>query len=323
MGSRLVCRAKRSLYAGGIRRAAAAPLPVISVGNIALGGSGKTPLVLDLLRFLLEEGFRPALVSRGYKGGWEKIGGVVSDGKSLLAGLEEAGDEPFMAALNTPRAGVYVGRDRLASCRRAAAAGFNVAVLDDGFQHLRLARDFDIVLQDASRGRILREGSSALRRADIVLHAGAPPRLRTVRGAATPLLFPCATSAKGLVPLGGGTPAVPSSAAGERFLAFSGIARPERFFDLLEALGLPPAARISFPDHYAYPDRALARIASEAGAAGCRRLITTEKDAAKLRGRLEAATSLPAFYLKIGLDLPTAFYDAVRARLGQARSAAR
>ena len=263
---------KRSLYARGWRRAARAPIPVVSVGNITLGGSGKTPLVhRAAARPVSEAGFRPALVSRGYKGGWEKTGGVVSDGRSLLAGIAEAGDEPFMAALREPKAGVYVGRDRLASCRRAAEAGFDVAVLDDGFQHLRLARDIDIVLDDAGRGRILREGTSALRQADIVLHAGTPPRLRIRRGKPAPLFFPCRTSAKGLVPFGGETADEPSAAAGEPFLAFCGIARPGA---ILRPCSSPwafgPAARLRFPDHYAYPDRALARIADGARHAACR-----------------------------------------------------
>jgi tetraacyldisaccharide 4'-kinase len=323
LGSRLVCRIRRARLGRGRVRAERAPLPVLSVGNISMGGSEKTPLAMDLLSFLLAAGFHPALVSRGYKGGWEKTGGVVSDGHALLAGAAEAGDEPLMAARRVPRAGVYVGWDRLASCRRAAAAGFDVAVLDDGFQHFRLARDLDIVLVRPGAGRILREGPSALRRADIVLHAGAAPKIRAGKDKPRPLLFPYRTTSKGLVPFDGEGSEMPAELPPGPFLAFCGIAGPERFFALLASLNLQPAARLRFPDHHAYPDRSLAGIAEAARRASCRSLITTEKDATKLRERLTAATGLPAFWLKIGLDLPAEFYAAVRSRLDRAGSPAR
>jgi tetraacyldisaccharide 4'-kinase len=319
LGSRLVCRLRRWAYARGIRRAERAPIPVIGVGNITLGGSGKTPLAVELLRFLQGAGLRPALVSRGYKGAWEKAGGVVSDGSSEPAGAAEAGDEPAMVARAVPGAGVYVGRDRPASCRKAAAHGFDVAVLDDGFQHLRLDRDLDIVLHEPSRGRILREGPSALRRADIVLSEGPPAAVKGIGKGPGPLVFSYGVSARGLVPFGGGKRKDSAEAKESPFLAFCGIARPERFFALLESLSLRPSARLAFPDHYPYPDRSLDRIAAEAVAAGCRRLIATEKDAVKLGARLEIRTGLPAAYLEIGLDLPEAFYAALRDRLKRAR----
>ncbi len=313
-GSRLVCRIRRARSGRGGGRAKRSPIPVVSVGNIALGGSGKTPLAMELLRFLADAGRRPALISRGYKGAWEKTGGVVSDGRSLLANAAQAGDEPLQAALNVPRAGVYVGRDRLESCRKAAAAGFDAAVLDDGFQHFRLARDLDIVLAGAGDGAILREGPSALRSADIVLHAGPAPRIPARPDGSAPQLFPYRVVSRGIVPFGGG-PDSPVAAPPEPFLAFCGIARPERFFALLESAGWRPAARLRFPDHHAYPERSLARIAAAARAAACRSLVTTEKDAVKLTERLAAATGLPAHFLKLGLELPDAFFEAVRSRL--------
>jgi tetraacyldisaccharide 4'-kinase len=323
LGSRLVCRLRRWVYARGLRHAGRAPLAVIGVGNITLGGSGKTPLAVELLRFLQGEGRRPALVSRGYKGAWEKSGGVASDGRSGPAGAAEAGDEPAMVARAVPGAGVYVGRDRLASCRKAAADGFDVAVLDDGFQHLRLARDLDIVLHGPSRGRVLREGPSALRRADIILSEGPAAAVKGIGAVPGPLVFSYGVSARGLVPFGGGPRTDPARAKEAAFLAFCGIARPERFFALLESLGLKPAARLAFPDHFSYPDKALDLIAAKAAAAGCRRLVATEKDAVKLGARLESKTGLSAAYLEIGLDLPEAFFAAVRDRLEWARSGGR
>ena len=129
--SRPVCRLKRALHRIGVLRAARAPLPVLSVGNLALGGSEKTPLALDLLGYFLEIGRKPALVSRGYKSAWERTGGVLSNGRTITGTWREGGDEPFLAARRHPGAGVFIGRDRLASCRRAREAGFDVAILDD------------------------------------------------------------------------------------------------------------------------------------------------------------------------------------------------
>ncbi len=318
LGSRLVCRIRRARFGRGGARAARAPIPVLSVGNIALGGSEKTPLAVDLLRFLLEAGFHPALISRGYKGAWEKMGGVVSDGRALRASAAQAGDEPLLAALNVPRAGVYVGRDRLASCRKAEADGFDAAVLDDGFQHFRLARDLDVVLVRPGAGSVLREGPSALAAADIVLHAGPAPRIGSRPGDPAPLLFPYRTVGRGIFAFGSGGPDAPVEAPPEPCLAFCGIARPERFFALLESTGLRPAARLLFPDHHDYPDRSLARISAAARAAACRSLITTEKDAVKLRDRIGTATGLTAHFLKLGLEIPDGFYEAVLSRLSRA-----
>ena len=121
---RLGCRIRNALYDKGLLAPADAPLPVVSVGNISFGGSEKTPLAQEILRHLLDKGIKPALVTRGYRGRWERTGGVLSQGRGLLGDWREAGDEPFMVALNLPAAGVYVGRDRLASCRLAKADGF-------------------------------------------------------------------------------------------------------------------------------------------------------------------------------------------------------
>jgi tetraacyldisaccharide 4'-kinase len=313
--SRFVCRIKRILYGCGIIPSERAPLAVISVGNLALGGSEKTPLAMELIGFFLSLGRRPALVTRGYKGTWEQRGGVLSDGASMSGGWIEAGDEPYLAALKFPGTGVYVGRDRAASCRRAREAGFDVAILDDGFQHLRLRRDLDIVLHDPKSRTPLREGRSALHAAGIVLlkndahhpAAGAEP------ASDRPRIFSYSVREQGLVPLAGGANRPLSSLIGRRVFAFSGIARPERFFNQLAGSGVFPAARRAFPDHYNYPGSALEEIAATALAAGCDALLTTEKDAVKLRGRLEPGQGAEAFVLLIGLELPVEFFEAVRA----------
>src|SRR4030042_1951907 len=131
--SRRLSRIKNFLYDRGVFKPRRAPLPVISVGNISLGGTEKTPLAMELLSGLLALGRRPALISRGYKGRWEKTGGVLSDGRSILGTWQDAGDEPCLIARSFPAVGVYVGKNRLTSCRRAAGAGVDIAGLDDGF----------------------------------------------------------------------------------------------------------------------------------------------------------------------------------------------
>ncbi len=319
--SRPVCRFKRWLYGRGLRQSRSAPLIVLSVGNIAHGGSEKTPLVLEILRLLLRHGYRPALVSRGYKGTWEKRGGIVSDGGSILAGWREAGDEPLMAALEAPGAGVFVGRERWASCRKAADMGFDVAVLDDGFQHLRLRRDLDIVLHDPAARTGLREGPSALRRAGIVLlkksSAAGSGNSRPFRTSSSTFLY--GVSAAGVSPLDGG-PLLPiDSLRGRKLAAFCGIARPERFFGLVDNLGLDISARAVFPDHFFYPDKALNKLAAAALNSGCGSFLTTEKDAVKLRGRMKGPAGLPVFVLRIGLDLPEEFSAAVLEALARIR----
>jgi tetraacyldisaccharide 4'-kinase len=155
--SRFVSRIKNFLYDVNILKPKRAPLPVISVGSIFLGGTEKTPLAMEILGWLLERGRRPALVSRGYRGQWEKEGGLVSNGAGLFASWEQSGDEPLMVARAIPRAGVFVGKDRLDSCRRAKDMGFEIAVLDDGFQHRRLGRDLDIVIFSPRERTALRD----------------------------------------------------------------------------------------------------------------------------------------------------------------------
>lgn len=308
--SRPVCRLKRALHRMGVLHAGQAPLPVLSVGNLTLGGSEKTPLALDLLGFLLEIGRKPALVTRGYKSAWERTGGVLSNGRTITGTWREGGDEPFLAARRHPGAGVYVGRDRLASCRRARQAGFDVAVLDDGFQHLRLRRDLDIVLYDPASRTPLREGPAALAAADVVLMKNRPgsPALRA--GRAT--FFDYKVRENGIIPLQDGPVRPLSALRGRRIYAFCGIARPERFFELLQAAGTAPSARAIFPDHFDYPDTALVRLAAAAREADCPVLLTTEKDAVKIRDRREAIAGLESFVLRIDLELPSGFHERVR-----------
>ena len=311
--SRAACRAKYALVRAGIRSPHRAPVPVISVGNLTVGGSEKTPLVMELLAFLERRGVRPALVSRGYRGSWEKMGGVVSDGNQIQGGWQEGGDEPCMIARRFPRAGVYVGKHRYRSSLAAAEAGFGVIVLDDGFQHIRLARDLDIVLHDPASRSPLREGIPALRRAGILLlKKGSRPDAAAFAARFPGLsVFEYSVAVKGLSLLGDEAILPPSALAGRDVSAFCGIARPERFLDLLPGLKIYPLVRTEFPDHFPYPDAALEKLSAEAAARRAEAFVTTEKDAVKLLGRTASFRGVPVHVLRIGLDLPEAFFEKI------------
>jgi len=303
--SRNVCAWKAARYDSGRTSARRAPLPVIAVGNLTLGGSSKTPLVMALIDRLLGRGFRPALVTRGYRGSWARTGGVLSDGRRFFGGWREGGDEPMMVARRYPEAGVFVGRHRFPSCLRAEDMGFDVCLLDDAFQHLGIARDLDIVIHDPRSREPLRESETALSRADILLIPGGLdpgtssayrkrfPRLDIFEFAVKPLSFE------------------PQPLPGQRILAFAGIARPERFFELLDTLGVAPVGQLAFPDHYAYPAAGRAKIAAAARRLKASALVTTEKDAVKFGPDGLHFPDFPLHILRIGLDLPQAFYDRV------------
>ena len=289
---------------------------MISAGNLTLGGSGKTPLAAELIGYFLARGRHPAIITRGYRGSWERRGGVLSDGRSVFGGPREAGDEPAMIARRFPKAGIFIGRHRFASCLKAEALGFDLCVLDDGFQHLGLARDLDIVLHDPGRGGALREGESALNRAGVLLlpqgtAAGTAdeyrkrfPRLE---------VFEYAVSVRALDFEDGAAADPAGRLAGRRVLAFAGIARPGRFFDLLESLGASVAARLAFPDHFAYPASGIARISSAVARLKPDLVITTEKDAVKFKAGEWRIAGVPLAVLRIGLDLPAGFYARVEA----------
>lgn len=316
--SRPVAAGKARLYELGWRKTRLSPLPVVSVGNIALGGSGKTPLVIDLVAWAQRRGLKPAVVTRGYKGRWEKSGGVLSDGTSISGSWLEAGDEPVLIARRSPGAGVFVGRHRFLSCRKAREAGFDLVILDDGFQHLKLARDLDIVLHRPGGKSALREGPRALRRADIVLLEAGPERASA--GAATgrgrsPLVFPFRLRPESVVELGTERILPPESLKGKSVLAVCGIARPERFFGHLADLGLRLAARFVFPDHFDYPSRTLARVASAAAEVRPEAVVTTEKDGVKIAEAASRLFPAPVYALRVGVELPPAFYEAVGAHL--------
>lgn len=268
--------------------------PVVSVGNLAMGGRGKTPTVAVVARLLLEAGERPAILSRGYRRRLAEDGVVVvSDGRQLQADLDRAGDEPLMLARQVPGAAVLVCDIRaMAAAVAETRLGATVHVLDDGFQHRSLARDVDIVLvapEDLRDRRLpfgrLRSPVSDLRRAHAVVVTGAPDEAAAAAGAIETIVDRAKTelftlrhslgTARWLEP--SGTTGGP--APGSEVVALAGIAGPDRFVRSLEADSWKVAGLLAFRDHHRYTRADLMRIAE---AAAGRPVLTTEKDAVRL-----------------------------------------
>ena len=321
--SRFASRIKNFLYDRGLLRPRRAPIPVISVGNLSLGGTEKTPLAMELLSRLIALGRRPALVSRGYRGRWERSGGVVSDGRAVFGTWEDGGDEPYLVARTIPGAGVFVGKSRLTSCRRAAEAGFDIAVLDDGFQHRRLARDLDILLFSPKEKVAWREPLSSFRRSDILLVKAAEEkvqRLEKGRRTFSGDVFTYAVAVRGIIDLRSGERVSVETLAQTKFLAFCGIAHPKRFEETLRRAGLTVVSFLPFPDHNPYRAGSLEKIGRVLSATGASALITTAKDAVKVAGRAGELGDAPLYVLDIGLNIEPGFDDCWRAFLGQGRT---
>jgi tetraacyldisaccharide 4'-kinase len=272
------------------------PCRVISVGNLTLGGTGKTPLVEAIAALLQRHGHRVGVLSRGYgRQGAEPLV-VVADGQRCLASADAAGDEPIMLAEHMPGVPVVVGRDRYAAGRLAVQRfSLDTVVVDDGFQHVQLARDLDILTLDATRpfgsGRLfprgdLRERRSAMGRADAIVLTHWAPGVLLPDGIPSPpatQLFYSRHTPQTVRVLADGHDLSLSSVVGERLLAFCGIGSPESFQRTLDEIGARVVGFWSFPDHHVYTRSDLEGLARTAKARGARALITTEKDAVRLR----------------------------------------
>ncbi len=284
--------------------------PVISIGNVSVGGTGKTPLVAAVADWLIARGERPAILSRGYARRDVADGVVVvADGTRTLATLERAGDEPLMLARRVPRAIVAVGEDRyLAGAIAERRLGATVHVLDDGFQHLALARDLDVLVTSPAEitgGRVLpfgrlRESVDAAARADVVVVVGAD--LAGARSEAWALGISQAVGARRVLPgpLDVGPPR--DSVGGSPVFAFAGIGHPEQFFAGLREAGWNVCGTRAFADHHHYSDGELRAVADAARAASAETIVTTEKDAVRLDARGHTPFAWTAVPMTLGLD---------------------
>ena len=286
-------------YSLGIRKRHRLAVPVVSVGNLTFGGTGKTPAVEAVCRMLIEQGRKVVVLSRGH-GGSAAGPMVASDGESIAASAAECGDEPLVLAQALKGVPIVVGKDRRASgdlaCREFAP---DVVVLDDGLQYWQLHRDLDIVVVDALRpfgsGFVmpmgdLREPARGLSRADVVLLNNARelgeeavrPLLDLISRLAPETLIlhcgrrPCRLTGPA------GEPVELDWLRGRHVIAFCGIGRPESFFDTLESLGADVRERLPFADHHAYAQADLDLIESRRASLGAEAVVTTEKDHVRL-----------------------------------------
>lgn len=294
------------LYAAGLFSRYRPPVPVISVGNLAAGGTGKTPVVDYIARYLLDQGRRVAIVSRGYGG--ERHSGVqlVCNGKGPLLGPQQVGDEPFLLARRNPRALVLTARRRADGVRKAVTElAAEVVLLDDGFQHRAVARDLDIVLLDARRplgnglplpAGNLREFPSALRRGNLFILTRSPQEPVPSLELPGPVLHSRHILSQFLLGSDGNSHPF-RQLLGKRGLAFAGIADPPSFFAALQQRGLTLGKTLSFADHCRYNAEQLEQL--RRAAADVDYLITTEKDGVKLG---DLAFDVPCYQWPLSLE---------------------
>ena len=269
---------------------------------------------MNLLSFLKKQGFLPAVVSRGYKGRWEEKGGVLSDGKTFFGTWKDSGDEPFMMALNFPKAGVFVGRNRIFSCQKAMKMGFDIVLLDDGFQHLRLYRNLNIVLYDPEEKIALRESISTLKRADILMvkkEINAKKKKMIQKISPLSFLTEYSVANKGYVNLKSKKVLPPAAFKEKKIMLFCGIANPERFETMVKNSGAVVLSFLKFPDHFTYPSSSLRKIAHEYMKLQPEAVVMTEKDAVKMKISDEMIRDIPLYFLKIDLELENRFYEKI------------
>jgi len=321
---------RRNFYKKAILTSKRLSCPVISIGNITVGGTGKTPMTIYVSQVLKQLGYNVAVISRGYKGKAEKNGGIVSDGKVLLMTPEIAGDEPYMMAKRLKDVPVIVGKNRF-KAGRLAIRKFDpdVIVLDDGFQHLMLQRDLDIVLLDYNKpfgnGHLLprgvmREPISVLLCADAIIltksdtvnnnqSSSLPKKLRpyerikpVYRSFHHPFICKTVKEEKSIFEnsIQGPLKSNSTSIKGRTVFAFSGLADNHSFQQTVKSLKCHLSGFMEFPDHYPYSERDLDEILSAAKKSRSECIITTEKDYVRIANKIDWPDDL--FVIGIEID---------------------
>lgn len=317
------------LYKIGILKVKSLSVPVISIGNLTVGGTGKTPAIIEIANILKDMGIKVAVLSRGYKGRAGEEINVVSDGDRILMKPEQSGDEPYMLALRLKGVPVITGTNRYTIGRYAIEKfGADILLLDDGYQHIQLKRELNILLIDSSspfgngyllpRG-ILREPPSYINRADIILLTKA----HTNQG-----LIPDLTDSQlkqllkrdipvckghyineGFIDLKGKKTIALDEARGKRGFAFCGIASPESFKNSLKRADIDIAGFVCFEDHYQFSMLDINNLIEKAVETGSEALITTEKDAVRLSDfktelfSTDSLSPLKLWFLKIRMEV--------------------
>jgi tetraacyldisaccharide 4'-kinase len=314
---------REKLYRRGFFQQQQLPVPVISVGNLVLGGTGKTPTVIHIAKLLVSHGFHPAIVSRGYGGKVKKRVNVVSDGTDIHLSPGEAGDEPALIAKRLGGVPVLTGGKRIFPCRHAVTE-FKVdcIILDDGFQHLGVQRDLDIVLFDSTSlagnsrifpGGVLRESVAALNRCDIFLLTGGNSSNRDRAQRFSDILlekFPDKSTYTCFPTIYlndiSGNPM--HDVRVQPTFGFCGIANPERFSHSLQEAGINLTGFESLNDHVEYTQAMTSELADKAKKSGAKFLVTTEKDAVKLE---KFTISLPLIIATLDLKIEPSFDELI------------
>ena len=313
-----VTRTRLSLYRRGTFQTTKLNRPVISIGNLTTGGTGKTPLVEYVARLIAARGKKVCILTRGYGRKDPHLQVIVSDGYSVLASPAEAGDEPYLLATKlSGLAAVVSSADRIAAGQEAINDfGTDCFVLDDGFQHLRLARDLNVVTIDATNpwgggsllphGR-LRETPEGLSRADCVVltrcdqvDSVASLREEVLRLTGKGPIFESQMRAVRLSPLKNGVESITPPA---RVAAFCAVGNPASFFESVRRMGYELALEKSFVDHHVFSQPEIESLVKTASDAGASALITTAKDAVKLRS---LSFSIPCYVLEIEIAIENA-----------------
>ncbi|MBF0118845.1 MAG: tetraacyldisaccharide 4'-kinase [Desulfobacterales bacterium] len=271
------------------------PCKVISIGNLTVGGTGKTPTTIYIAKLVKDLGYKTAVISRGYRGSKEKTGGVVSNGKNIFMSVEEAGDEPFMMANILEGIPVFIGKDRF-NIGMLAFKTFkpDIIILDDAFQHLKVMRDINLLLLDSNKpfgnGYILprgtlREPISSINRADAIIFT----RYNTK------YLLPAFNTEKTFKSFY--IPNIPDSLESHKIFVFSGIAKNKDFREMLSNFDIK--GFMEYPDHHTYSEKDIENIIESAKKNGADMLVTTEKDYVKIENKLNI--SIPI--IKIGIEV--------------------
>jgi tetraacyldisaccharide 4'-kinase len=316
-------------YHLGLRKRYRLPCPVICIGNLTTGGTGKTPMTQTLCRLLQAQGLRVVILSRGYGGKHERRCAVVSDGQKVRLNAQEAGDEAYLLARTLPGTPVIVGKDRRVTGRLAwDQFQPDLIVLDDGMQFWQLHRDLDIVLINACepfdngwtfpRG-LLREPPSHLRRAGIIVltnvgRAG-PKQTQAVRAQVQQLapgrpVFTADLAPQGLRAVSDQAKTPADWLEGRRIAALSAVGNPASFESMLGELGGVLAARFRFRDHHAITLADLEHVFTASCEAGAQAVITTEKDAVKM-APLKSPLPLLALQVKMQVEDEADFLAAI------------
>ena len=333
----IVWSIRKKLYLTGILKVKRLPCPVISIGNITVGGTGKTPVVIALARLLQDKVEHVVVLSRGYKRRSQSPIVVVSDENKIISTPLESGDEPYLIASLLHSVRVIVGANRYDS-GRYAIENFNARlfILDDGFQHIELYRDSDILLIDATNPTgnghllpkgILREPLSEISRADCIIISRANEGDREyVTGLVRKYnknspVFYGTYKAKCFIDLNGNIHGL-NYIAGKAILLFSGIGNPYSFRKSIEDIGGRVQGEIIFPDHYWYKEKDMNRIFEDAKRVSADTILTTEKDIVRIIGTNvfnKAEDNIVILALKVEMELSEGFEEWITGQVDRVR----